>query len=382
MIHWCGTGLSAVPGLRRLLEAGHEITVWSIPRQSAVDAVGDLTERIEEFEDKAFEAALDSGDVIVSMVPADGHLALARRALEARAHFVSSSYITPAMGALDEEAREAGSVLLNEVGLDPGIDHLMAHWLMADYRASPAFHAGNALSFRSWCGGIPREPNALRYKFSWSPLGALKALAQPARAIRHFTELSVSRPWDALRTVTLPLDQPELFEVYPNRDSLPYLAEYGFEHGWKVKEFERGTLRPLGWAEAWAPIFEEIAGAGAGGEEREARLERLAGELWSGNAYAPGEPDRVVLMVELEADREGRPVYRKAWVLDAWGDLRGSAMARLVSGTVALATESVLRREIPAGVHGAPSDPKLVIRWLGEVEHLAQRCRLVDRLRT
>jgi saccharopine dehydrogenase (NADP+, L-glutamate forming) len=379
MIHWCGTGLSAVPGLRRLIGSGRDITVWSLPRQVALDAVGDLTERIEEFDEEAFAAALSPGDLIVSMVPAEGHLALASHALAARAHFVSSSYITAAMRALDEEAREAGSVILGEVGLDPGIDHLMAHWLMADYRASPSFRAGNALSFHSWCGGIPREPNPLRYKFSWSPLGALRALAQPARAIRHFTELAVARPWDALRTVTLPLDPPELFEVYPNRDSLPYLADYGFEPGWKVKEFERGTLRPLGWAEAWAPVFAEIAGAE--GAEGEARLERLAAELWSGNAYAPGEADRVVLMVELEAEHEGRAVYRKAWVLDAWGDLRGSAMARLVSGTVALAAEAVLKREIPVGVHGAPSDPRLVVRWLGEIEHLAQRCRVVDRLR-
>lgn len=378
MIHWCGTGLSAVPGLRRLIGSGRDVTVWSLPRQVAVDAVGDLTERIEEFDAEAFAAALSLGDVVVSMVPAEAHLALARHALAARAHFVSSSYLTPAMRGLDEEAREAGSVILGEVGLDPGIDHLMAHWLMADYRASPAFHAGDALSFRSWCGGMPREPNALRYKFSWSPLGALRALAEPARAIRHFTELAVARPWDALRTVTLPLDPPELFEVYPNRDSLPYLAEYRFEPGWKVKEFERGTLRPLGWAEAWAPIFAEISGAESA--EGEARLADLSKRLWRENAYAPGEADRVVLMVELEAEREGRPVYRKAWLLDAWGDLRGSAMARLVSGTVALAAEAVLLREIPVGVHGAPSDPRLVARWLGAVDQLAQRCRVVDRL--
>lgn len=378
MIHWCGTGLSAVPWLRRLIGSGRDVTVWSLPRQVAVDAVGDLTERIEEFDEEAFAAALSLGDVVVSMVPAEAHLALARHALAARAHFVSSSYLTPAMRGLDEEAREAGSVILGEVGLDPGIDHLMAHWLMADYRASPAFHAGDALSFRSWCGGMPREPNALRYKFSWSPLGALRALAEPARAIRHFTELAVARPWDALRTVTLPLDPPELFEVYPNRDSLPYLAEYRFEPGWKVKEFERGTLRPLGWAEAWAPIFAEISGAESA--EGEARLADLSKRLWRENAYAPGEADRVVLMVELEAEREGRPVYRKAWLLDAWGDLRGSAMARLVSGTVALAAEAVLLREIPVGVHGAPSDPRLVARWLGAVDQLAQRCRVVDRL--
>jgi saccharopine dehydrogenase (NADP+, L-glutamate forming) len=80
------------------------------------------------------------------------------------------------------------------------------------------------------------------------------------------------------------------------------------------------------------------------------------------------------------AERQGRPVWHGSWVLDAWGDARGSAMARLVSGTVVLAVEAVADRAIPAGVHGAPSDPRLVHRWLAALDPLAQKMERVDHL--
>ncbi len=178
-IHWCGTGLSAIPGLRRLIEAGHEVTVWNRTEAKARDAVGDLTDNIHAFDIDALGAVLARGDVIVSMLPGDWHVPLAELAIAKGANFVSSSYIAPEMRALDPAARDAGVALVNEVGLDPGIDHLMAHALVADYRASPAFDAANHLSFSSYCGGIPKQPNAFRYKFSWSPLGVLKALRSP-----------------------------------------------------------------------------------------------------------------------------------------------------------------------------------------------------------
>jgi saccharopine dehydrogenase (NADP+, L-glutamate forming) len=186
----------------------------------------------------------------------------------------------------------------------------------------------------------------------------------------------MTRPWEAVVRYDAPPPVSETFEAYPNRDSLPYLAEYGFDPAWKVKEFVRGTLRLNGWSDAWAPVFAELAGIG----EDEARLQALADRLWEGNALAPGEPDRVVLCVSLEAEREGRAVWHRTWVLDAAGDLRGSAMARLVSGTVVLAVEAVQERAIPAGVHGAPSDPRLVARWLEAIDPLAQTMELVDHL--
>jgi saccharopine dehydrogenase (NADP+, L-glutamate forming) len=310
------------------------------------------------------------------MLPGDWHVPLAKLCLERGAHFVSSSYISPEMRALDAEARDKGLCLVNEIGLDPGIDHLMAHRLVAEYRASEAFDPDNDLSFTSYCGGVPKHPNAFRYKFSWSPLGVLKALRSPSRSIRNFSELEVARPWDALSTYDAPLPAPETFEVYPNRDSLPFIGEYRFDPAWRIRDFVRGTLRLNGWAEAWRDIFSEIETLeGAAGE---ARLREMSEAFWQAHAYDEGEPDRVVLCVDLKAEHAGRTVWHKTYVMDAWGDARGTAMARLVSVPVSLAVDSVLAREIPAGVSAAPHDPRLVARYLDEVGRLAQHLQMVD----
>jgi len=377
-IHWCGTGLSAIPGLRRLIEAGHDVQVWNRSTDKARAAVGDLTDRIHAFDADALGAALRPGDVVVSMLPGDWHAPLAELCIERGAHFVSSSYIAPEMRALDGAARAAGVCLVNEIWLDPGIDHLMAHHLVAEYRASDACHPENELSFISYCGGVPKTPNPFRYKFSWSPLGVLKALRSPSRSIREGEEFNVARPWDALSSYEAPLPAPESFEVYPNRDSLPFIAEYGFDPDWRVKGFVRGTLRLDGWSAAWKDIFAEIETLE--GEAGEARLREMSDELWRAHAYDPGEPDRVVLCVGLKAERGGAPVWHKTYVMDAWGDADGTAMARLVSVTLSLAVESVLADEIPPGVSAAPHDPALVARYLAEVDRLAQHLEVVDHL--
>lgn len=377
-IHWCGTGLSAIPGLRRLIQKGHQVEVWNRTVDKARAAVGDLTDRIRPFDMSTLQAGLAPGDVIVSMLPGDWHLPLAKMAINRQAHFVSSSYIAPEMRALDADARAAGVALVNEVGLDPGIDHLMAHALIADYRASNAFDAGNHLGFVSYCGGVPKIPNAFRYKFSWSPRGVLQALRAPSRSIQNYTELRVDRPWDAISSYAAPLPTPETFEVYPNRDSLPFLAQYGFEPEWPVRQFVRGTLRLNGWAAAWADVFRELETLS--GPEGDARLAQLSERLWTENAYGPGEPDRVVLCVGLLAEHQGRPVWHRTYAMDAWGDARGTAMARLVSVPVSLAVESILNREIPVGVHAAPDDARLVERWMAEIDRLAQHLTLVDHL--
>ncbi|MEX0319549.1 MAG: saccharopine dehydrogenase family protein [Ruegeria sp.] len=374
-IHWCGTGLSAIPGLRRLIGTDHPVTVWNRTVSKARDEVGDLTDDIHAFDIDALGAVLAKGDVIVSMLPGDWHVPLAELAISKGANFVSSSYIAPEMHALDEAAREAGVALVNEVGLDPGIDHLMAHALVADYRASDAFDATNHLSFISYCGGIPKYPNPFRYKFSWSPLGVLKALRSPSRSIRNYAPLDVARPWDAISSYVAPLPTPESFEVYPNRDSLPFMAQYHFEENWPVREFVRGTLRLNGWAEAWDGVFKEVETLS--GPEGDARLKEMSDQFWAENAYDEGEPDRVVLCVGLKAEKDGVAVWDKTYVMDAWGDARGTAMARLVSVPVSLAVEAVLNRAIPAGVHAAPSDPKLVEVWMGEIDKLAQHLQVV-----
>lgn len=380
-IHWCGTGLSAVPGLRRLINEGHKVVVWNRTVDKAREAVGDIATDIRAFTMDDLAQAVQPGDVVVSMLPADQHVPIAQLCLEKGAHFVSSSYIAPEMRALDAEFRAKGLVSLNEIGLDPGIDHLMAHDLVARYRASPSYHADNVLSFTSYCGGVPKVPNAFRYKFSWAPAGVLKALRSPSRSLRNFSELRVNRPWDAITAYDAPLPVPESFEVYPNRDSYPFITDYRFDPAWKVRDFVRGTIRLNGWADAWTPIFREIEGLeGASPAAVDAALTARANALLTDNSYAEGEADRVVLFVSLKAERDGKPVFHETWAMDAAGDARGTAMGRLVSVPVSLGVEAVVNREIPAGVHPAPHDPKLIARWMDQVRGLVQYLDRVDHL--
>ncbi len=375
-IHWIGTGLSAIPGLRRLIENGHDVAVWNRTTDKAQAAVGDLTDNINAFSMEAITAALSKGDILVSMLPGDWHVPLAELCLTKGAHFVSSSYIAPEMRALDARAKDAGLCVVNEVGLDPGIDHVMAHWLIADYRASQAYDKKNAISFLSYCGGIPKIENDFRYKFSWSPLGVLKALRSPSRSIAEFKELNVARPWDAISSYTAPLPTPEAFEVYPNRDSLPFMEDYAFDPDWPVRQFVRGTLRLNGWASAWDDVFKEVETLK--GPSGDARLAEMSDQFWHDNAYDEGEPDRVVLCVSLKAEREGETVYHKTYVMDAFGTEQSTAMAALVSIPLSLAIEAVANGEIGAGVSAAPSDSKLVARWLETVGGIAQHLAVVD----
>ena len=375
-VHWCGTGLSAIPGLRRILQSGEPVVVWNRTIDKAREAVGDLTDTIKAFDKDALAAELAAGDVVVSMLPGDWHVPLAELCIAKGANFVSSSYIAPEMRALDTAAKNAGVALVNEVGLDPGIDHLMAHALVADYKSSDGFDPDNNVSFFSYCGGVPKIPNPFRYKFSWSPLGVLKALRSPSRSIRDYAPLDVARPWDAISSYEAPLTAPESFEVYPNRDSIPFMEDYKFGKDWNVKEFVRGTLRLNGWKEAWADVFREIETLS--GPEGDARLKEMSDQFWTENAYDEGEPDRVILCVGLKAEKDGQDVWHKTYAMDAWGDDRGTAMARLVSITVALAIESVLAGKIAAGVSAAPSDPELVSEWMGTIDKLAQHLEIVD----
>ncbi len=377
-IHWCGTGLSSGPGLRRLLENGHKVIVWNRTVEKARDVVGSLTTDIRPYSLEALTAAMERGDLAISMLPADQHVSIAKACLAKNAHFVSSSYIAPEMRDLDSEFKAKGLVSVNEVGLDPGIDHLMAHDLVARYRASSAYHVDNILSFTSYCGGVPKIPNAFKYKFSWAPLGVLKALRSPSRSLRNFKEFCADRPWNAITKYDAPLPTQESFEVYPNRDSYPFMTDYHFDTNWKVRDFVRGTIRLNGWTEAWTPVFKEIETLS--GPEGETRLAAMAAEFLKDNAYAPGEPDRVILFVSLKATSDNKSVFHETWALDAYGDERGTAMGRLVSIPVSFAVETVLCGELPPGVHAAPHDPIVLAKWLGEVKHLAQYMERVDHL--
>ena len=376
-IHWCGTGLSAVPGLRQLITSGHDVIVWNRTIENAISAVGDITNSIKEFNIQKLKKQLKKDDIVVSMLPGDWHVPLAKLCLACQSHFVSSSYISPEMRELHDAAVETGLCLLNEVGLDPGIDHLMAHTLIEDYRNSKDQDDENDISFFSYCGGIPKVKNPFCYKFSWSPLGVLKALKSPSRSIRDFKEFDAQRPWNAISTYTAPLPVPEEFEVYPNRDSLPFINQYRLSKNWKIKEFVRGTLRLKGWKNAWSEIFSEIEKLS--GENDDEQLTKMSDQLWLENAYDKNEVDRVVLVVSLKASDGERTKWHKTYVLDAHGDPVSTAMAKLVSLPVSFAVEAVAQTKIAPGVTAAPSDMSIVNDWLNKIKSLAQHLEIVSK---
>ena len=375
-VHWCGAGLSAIPGLRRLIKDGYDVVVWNRTLEKATEAVGDITNSIRVFDKDSLQDCLKENDIIVSMLPADWHVPLALVALSEKAHFVSSSYIAPEMRLLDGKFKKANLVCINEVGLDPGIDHLMAHKLVTDYRHSKHYNIENELSFLSYCGGIPKFENDFKYKFSWSPLGVLKALKSPSKSLRNFKEFNVDRPWDAISSYQAPLEKAETFEVYPNRDSLPFMEDYKFDPAWVVKDFVRGTLRLNGWSLAWQDIFKEIERLK--GKSGDKRLKEMSDQFWNENAYEKDEPDRVVLCVSLKAEMKNSIEWHKTFVMDAWGDGEGSAMSRLVSQPVSLAVEAVLHKKLEAGVQAAPSNMTIVDDWLSKIDNLAQYLKVIQ----
>ena len=380
-IHWLGTGLSAIPGLKMLIENGHSVIVYNRTVEKAREALigieGDY--RIVEFSLEALEQNAIAEDVVVSMLPGNFHVPVAELSLSIGAHFVSSSYISDEMKALHQRSLKKNLCLVNEVGLDPGIDHSMSHALVEDYKKSNVFSTENKHSFLSYCGGLSDVPNEFCYKFSWSPLGVLKALMSTSVSIRESQIYTVHKPWEAVELYPLPMPWGEdEFEVYPNRDSIPFIEQYQMDNGLKIDQFVRGTLRYKGWKDAWSDIFSEVDTLDP--EIAEDRLKAISEDLWNKYSYRDEEVDRVILTVELKVKNGSKVIWHKQFLLDTLGNTKGSAMAQLVSCSVALAVEAVLNKEIPKGVTAAPHQSKLVERWLNQADEISDHFVLIDHL--
>lgn len=194
-------------------------------------------------DDAALEAVVKQADLSMSLLPYVYHPKVAALCVKHRRHMVTTSYVKDIMRALDGQAREAGVILLNEIGVDPGIDHMSAMKVIHDVTGK----GGRIASFVSWCGGLPApeaNDNPLGYKFSWSPRGVLLAGKNSSRFQKHghIVEIPGTELFDNNWPVTIPgLGE---FEGYPNRDSLPYAETYGIQPAdWMF----RGTLRNVGW---------------------------------------------------------------------------------------------------------------------------------------
>ncbi|MDQ1024529.1 hypothetical protein QF035_002111 [Streptomyces umbrinus] len=257
-VHWIGAGLSTGSGLAALCDAADRVRLWHRTDERAARSLETrgLTGRAEPraYTLPALTAELAPGDVVVSMLPAPEHAGLLAACVSRGAHFACSSYVSEAVLDQVPAATAAGVVVLTESGLDPGIDHLFAHSLIARAREEIGADTTAEVSLTSYCGGIPAVPNDFRYRFSWAPAGVLNALRSPARYIEAGAETTAPRPWEATRPHVV---DGEPFEVYPNRDSLPFVEQYGLPPAWKPQTFIRGTLRLDGWLDGLAAGLRE-----------------------------------------------------------------------------------------------------------------------------
>ncbi|MEV7139648.1 saccharopine dehydrogenase family protein [Streptomyces tauricus] len=361
-VHWIGAGLSTGGGLAALCAAADRVRLWHRTEERAGRALAGLglTGRAEPraYTPRALAAELAPGDVVVSMLPAPEHAELLAACVRGRAHFACSSYVSDAVLDQLPAATAAGVVVLTEAGLDPGIDHLFAHGLIARARAEIGADTAAEVSLTSYCGGVPAVPNDFRYRFSWAPAGVLNALRSPARYIEAGAETTVPLPWEVTRPHVV---DGEPFEVYPNRDSVPFVAQYGLPAAWKPQTFVRGTLRLSGWLDAWQPVFAELRE----GDDR--RIVELAQELATRYPTTDADRDRVILAVTLDVRAAGGRSWSGRYLLDMEGDAEESAMARCVSRTLTVGVREILRDALRPGLHRAAETPERSEEWLAEL---------------
>lgn len=188
-----------------------------------------------------FEALADCS----SLIPYTYHAAVIKAAIKAKKHVVTTSYVSPAMQELDAAAKEAGITVMNEIGLDPGIDHLYAVKTIDEVHAA----GGKIISFLSYCGGLPApedSDNPLGYKFSWSSRGVLLALRNSAKFYQDGKIVEIDGP-ELMKAAQPYFIYPGYaFIAYPNRDSTPYKERYNIP---EAETIIRGTLRYQGFAQ-------------------------------------------------------------------------------------------------------------------------------------
>ncbi len=417
----------ARPCVRYLLEhTPHQITVVDQDEGNlAVVTGGDPRARALQISvsDAGRVLRQTSPDLVINLLPAAFMVPVAEACVAARLDMINVSYIKDEMWALDGPARDAGILLLCELGLDPGIDHMSAAQMIRRIHAE-----GGALeSFWSCCGAIPSadaNTNPFGYKLSWSPAGLIGASKREARLLRNGSVV-IYPPGETFRHCGfMEVEGLGWFEQYANANSLPYVDLYGMP---EAKNVYRGTIRYIGWSETIRKmldlgLFEEevrdlrglsyarfsalLAGARDGESPDEAvrrclHLESCSSVLhkllWLGLfsdapiplqtgsprdvvaglfleklTYTPGERDLVVMehRYDVVFPEDGRRVRHTSTMID-YGDAGGdTSIARTTGLPPAIAARLVLEGRVSLkGVH-PPVHPEVCAPTLAELERL------------
>ncbi len=247
-----GAGLVARPAVHYLLnQPGLSVSLadQDIERARAIigQNEGGTALQADVRDTEALSRLVAAADIVVSLLPWTLHPLIARLCLEHKKHLVTASYVKEEMRSLDAAARDRGLLFLNEVGVDPGLDHMAAMQVIDGVHDK----GGQVVAFYSYCGGLPalnNNNNPLGYKFSWSPEGAVLSAINDGRYLEdgRIIEIPSAQLFEHYWLKNVP--GAGVFEAYVNRDALPYRERYGIE---SVRSIYRGTLRNIGYCETW-----------------------------------------------------------------------------------------------------------------------------------
>jgi saccharopine dehydrogenase (NADP+, L-glutamate forming)/spermidine synthase len=260
-----GAGMVAGPPVKYLLKRNFQVTVASRTvakaevllnnHQNGVAKAFDITVATDD----DLDTLIKDCDLAVSLLPYTYHVKVAKSCLKYKKHMVTTSYVSPEMQSLDNEAKNAEITILNEIGVDPGIDHMSAQKIIDNIHAQN----GEIISFTSYTGGLPAPDannNPWGYKLSWSPRGVILAGRNAAKYLEEAKVVNIPGEdlFDHYRPFPVnekgPGDDEELgmLEGYPNRNSIePYIEVYKIP---EAKTMIRGTLRNPGWCRTMKKI--------------------------------------------------------------------------------------------------------------------------------
>lgn len=308
-----GAGLVARPHVAYLLDQpDFAVTVATRTVSKAEKIIGDHSNgkpvALNVNDDWALDKLISEHDIVVSLLPYTYHVKVAKFCIKNKKHMVTTSYLSDRMRELHQEAKDAGVVIINEIGVDPGIDHMSAMKIIDTAKSK----GGVIKSFRSYCGGLPApeaNTNPWGYKFSWSPRGVVAAGKNPAKYLQDgkTVEILGTELFDAHWTVNIP-GFGEL-EAYPNRDSLSYIDGYNIP---EVDTMFRGTLRYPGWSTTMKKVIE----LGLLDDEKVYELSGLSyAEFMKAFARKKDITDlKQVVASQLGLLKDSIPIYKMEWL--------------------------------------------------------------------
>ncbi|UCB52846.1 MAG: saccharopine dehydrogenase NADP-binding domain-containing protein, partial [Candidatus Zixiibacteriota bacterium] len=307
-----GAGLVSKPLVQYLLDQpDFHVTVASRTVSKAEKLVGDHTRGkalpLNVTDTDELRNLISDADLAISLVPYAHHVTVASLCIELKKQMVTTSYVSAAMQELDQKAKDAGVLILNEIGLDPGIDHMSAMRIIHDVQN----RGGRIASFFSYCGGLPApeaNTNPWGYKFSWSPRGVVLAGKNPGRYLKDKKEVKVASEDLFAHFWPMNIEGVPPLEAYPNRDSIPYIQLYGISD---ADSMYRGTLRYPGWCQT----LKKVVDLGLLDETgQDVKGLSYADLLWKLMKGEKGDDLKKKLAEHLEIGQDSEPVKRFEWL--------------------------------------------------------------------